>query len=401
MISNEPTGVKRFSEEPSLHANVSSLSRDRHDPFPDLATLPMNLIMGSILPFVQDRSTWNHLCVANKELRDGGRTIMTPPWPVTALPPQDQNFGTAAAFSPCGHYLACATISPIGNTSFVHILDRRHGNQTSLTGGNDQNVQCLSFSDDGKYLAGGGNDGLIRMWPANSSRKPTQQGLKSLPGHPFSTANCLAFASDSNILASGSDGAIKLWNVEDGACTQTFVLRNGNISSLVFSGVGERIQCLAATTDGSLIRISRSSNHSEFTSNVIVLGAARFLNTIFSSCGSFLATLDRTNKLCLYDIKTKGMSIMTQSVILPACCIRRTNTGMAFSPDNKMLAILGDATDKNDTAVRLFDVTGLRLKRQFKWQRRESSFPVALALDPSSRHLATACYDGSVKLWTA
>jgi WD40 repeat protein len=394
MSSSELT--QSSAEEESLHANQSSL-RNLHQPFPDVVILPMNLIMGLVLPYVQDRSTWNNLCITNKELRDGGRT-MTPPWPEITFPPLVPNFGIATTFSPCGHYLACGSVRGVGRPSFVSILDRQHGPQTSLYGGNNQNVQCLSFSSDGKYLAAGGNDGLIRIWPTNGSRKPTPQGLKTLPGHPMETINCLAFASDSNLLASGSDGAIKLWNIDDGVCRRIFEHQHVRTDSLVISGMGASIQCLAATTDGSLIRISWNSSHSEFTSDLVVDGRTQSHNSVFSSSGSFLATIDSANKRCLYEIKTDGMS-MTQSVTLPAYCIRRTNAGMAFSPDNKVFAMLGDTTDENDTAVLLIDVKGLTLQRRLQWHRR-GSLPIALAFDPSSRYLAIVSLDGTVRLWT-
>jgi WD40 repeat protein len=404
--SNELTRIKRSAEEASLHVNESSL-RDCHQPFPDIVTLPIHLIMGSILPYVQDRSTWNSLCIANKELRNAGRT-MTPPWPETTLPPLDQNFGMATVFSPCGHYLACATMSLPGNTPFVSILDRRNGQQTFLsTGGNNLIGVCLAFSGDGKYLSLGGSDGLIRIWPANSARKPTQHGFKTLPSRPHSTVRCLAFASDSNILASGVDGAIKLWGVEDGVCLHTFVLRHGIISfdplyrrtsSLVFTGVGASIQCLAATGDGSLIRISWNNTLSDCTRDLIDLdGAMRSRNTCFSQCGSFLATIDSTNKLCLHEIQTNGMFTRTQIVTLPSYCSLRTNAGMAFSPDNNMLAVISDTSREGDTVVRLLDVKDLSLKRQ--WQLR-GRYPVSLVVDPSSRYLATATSQGTIRLWT-
>jgi WD40 repeat protein len=396
MNSNKPNGVKPSSEEASLHDQKSG--RDFHQPFPDLVTLPMNLIIGLILPFVQDRSTWNNLYLANKELVDAGRT-MTPPWPeIITCPPLVQNFGMATVFSPCGHYLASAAMGGSERPSFVNILDRRNGQQTSLKGGHDQNVLCLSFSDDGKYLAGGGNNGLIRIWPANKARKPTEQGLKTLPSRTHWTVLCLAFASDSNLLASGSRDGIKLWNVEDGLFMHSFYHQQVRTSSLVFSGVGESIQCLAATGDGSLIRINWNSSLSEFTSDLVVDGRNRSLNTSFSQCCSFLATLDRTNKLCLYEIKTNGMS-MTQSVTLPDSWRRRTNAGMAFSPDNKILAVLGDTSREGDTAVRLLDMEDLTLQRQFKWQLSRQ-LTVSLALDPSSRYLATASSQGTIRLWT-
>jgi WD40 repeat protein len=361
----------------------------------------MNLIMGSILPFVQDRSTWNNLCVANKELRDAGRT-MTPPWPETTV----QQVGSAInsmVFSPCGNYLACATMNLLGNATIVAILDRRNGQQTSLLG-HRGDVSCLAFSDDGKYLASVGSDGLIRIWPTDSARKPTQQGLKTLPGHPDLGVRCLAFALDSNLLASGSRGEIKLWNVEDGVCVHSIHHRCGNTSSLVFSGVGESIRCLAATPKGSLIRISRkNSSDYEFTSESIVDGTALVL-TSFSQCGSFLATIDPTLhpriQLCLHEVLLNGVS-KRQNVTLPAYCGFMTNAGMAFSPDNKMLAVISDTSSEDDTVIRLLDMKDLTLQRQFKWQFLNGNIPISLAVDPSGRYLASSFFRrGSVRLWT-
>jgi WD40 repeat protein len=390
------TGIKRSAEEASLHDNESS-GRDDHpqQTFSDRVILPMNLIIGLILPCVKDRSTWNNLCVANKVLRKAGRS-MTPPWPETTLE-LVENLAMVIKFSPCGHYLALARVRGARSSSFVQILDRRNGQQTRLWAIDDEDILCLAFSDDGKYLASGGTDRSIRIWPTDTdTKRPTLQSSKTLQHHQ-QKLQCLAFASDSNILASGSDGEIKIWNVEDEDCQHTVDHQHGSPSSLVFSGVGESIQCLAATTDGSLIRIRWNSSHSEFTSDVVVDGATRFLNSVFSHCGSFLATIDLMNKLCLYEVESgEGGMSLRRSVTLPSYCILKTNAGMAFSPDSKMLAVI---SQQGESVVRLFDVKDLTLQRQLKWQLR-GFFPVSLAVDPSNRYLATACSDGRVRLWT-
>jgi hypothetical protein len=46
--------------------------------------IPINLISHLVLPFVQDRPTWNAVCSANKELHEAGMR-MNPPWPQTKL----------------------------------------------------------------------------------------------------------------------------------------------------------------------------------------------------------------------------------------------------------------------------------------------------------------------------
>jgi WD40 repeat protein len=320
---------------------------------------------------------------------------MTPPWPETTV--QQVCFAMDMVFSPCGHYLASATATSARETPpLVEILDRRNGQQIFLRGHLGV-ISCLAFSGDGKYLASGGSDGLIRIWPTKSTRKPTQQAHdKTLPGHTTQPVHCLAFASDSNILASGSYGEIKLWNVEDGTCTHSLNQQHARTISLVFSGVGESIQCLAATSNGSLIRISRDSSYSEFTSDRIVDGATPFWFSAFSHCGSFLTTVDLTNKLCLHEVNTDGI-LMVQSVKLPSYCRIRTSSGIAFSADNKMLAVISDHGSEDDTIVRLLDVKALTLRRKLKWQLK-GSFPISLAIDPSNRYLAISCSDGRVRL---
>jgi WD40 repeat protein len=389
MSSKDTTGIQRSDEDASLHANNSG--GDHQQLFLDLATLPMNLIIGSILPFVQDRSTWNHLCVANKELRDAGRT-MTPPWPETTV--QQAGFASSTLFSPCGHYLTCAIVSRELGPPFVEILDRQNGQQTSLQG-HIGDISCLAFSDDGKYLASGGNERLIRIWPTNNTRKPTQQSrVKTLPGHTTEIVKCLAFASDSSILASGSRDEIKLWNVEDGVCIHNLHHHRGTTCSLVFQGIGESIQCLAATTGGLLIRMSRNSSHYDFTNDVIYDGATLSLCTVFSSCGSFLATVRSKINLSLYEIETEGRNI-AQIVSLPT----HVNAMISFSADSKTLAVVNDTIDEDDIQVRLLDAKDLKLQRQLKCQSRRS-FPLSLAVDPSNRHLAISCSDGRVRLCT-
>jgi WD40 repeat protein len=411
MSSNDPTGIKRSAEEALVHDNAES-GRDGHQPSLDSATLPMNLITGSILPFVQDRLTWNNVCVANKESRDASRT-MTPPWPETTLQQSIVNYARTMVFSPCGHYLACGTVpNGTGRNSDVEILDRRTGQQISFQGQIDH-IRCLTFSGDGKYLAAGGTNGLIRIWPTSSTGKPGLQEPKTLQGHQWLMVQCLAFASDSNLLASGSYGGIRLWDVEEGVSIHNFDQHErGMPSSLVFSGVGESIRCLAARNDGSLIRISRNNSHSEFTSDCIVFGATPFKNSVFSNCGSsLLATVDSTNELCLYEVKPDhGVPTMIKSITLPAYCGPSTNDGMTFSPDNKTLAIRSDNIADACTEVRLLNVKDLTLLRQLnvkdltllrqvKWQLGRG-LAVSLAFDPSSRYLATAFSDGILRLWT-
>jgi WD40 repeat protein len=79
----------------------------------------------------------------------------------------------------------------------------------------DSKRPCLAGPDRSHlvpdpYLAAGGSNGLIQLWPTNITRKPTRQGLKTLRHDPTKEVLCLAFASDSSLLASGNEGEMKL-----------------------------------------------------------------------------------------------------------------------------------------------------------------------------------------------
>jgi hypothetical protein len=55
-------------------ASGNDNARQEHDPTP---TIPINVISHWVLPFVQNRQTWNADCSANKELH-GASMRMTP-----------------------------------------------------------------------------------------------------------------------------------------------------------------------------------------------------------------------------------------------------------------------------------------------------------------------------------
>jgi hypothetical protein len=68
----------------------------------------------------------------------------------------------------------------------------------------------MAFSPDGRLLALGGADGMLRVFLAATARE-----LRSLPGHR-SGITCLAFAPDGKALASGSrDTTALIWDVAD------------------------------------------------------------------------------------------------------------------------------------------------------------------------------------------
>uniref|UniRef100_H3DCT1 Cell division cycle 20 homolog n=1 Tax=Tetraodon nigroviridis TaxID=99883 RepID=H3DCT1_TETNG len=105
--------------------------------------------------------------------------------------------------------------------------------------GHSQEVCGLQWSPDGRYLASGGNDNLLCVWPRVPEGSP---GNRSQAIHKWSehqgAIKALAWCPwQPNILASGggtSDRHIRIWNVNSGSCVSSLDTQS-QVSSLVFA----------------------------------------------------------------------------------------------------------------------------------------------------------------------
>jgi len=92
---------------------------------------------------------------------------------------------------------------------------------------------ALAFSPDGAILAGGGSDGVLRLW--STSQDSTRQ-LRELRGHK-GHINDLAFSPDgASLVTASSDYSARIWDVAAGTAR---ALRHPTV-----------VQCLALSPDG-------------------------------------------------------------------------------------------------------------------------------------------------------
>jgi len=125
-----------------------------------------------------------------------------------------------------------------------HLVSKVRGHQREVCG--------LSWSNDGKTLASGGNDNLIKLWTsghldsAKSTLSEHQAAVKALAWCPW----------QNNLLASGAgtaDRAIKIWNANNDAIVQS-VDTKSQVCSLVWSeNCHELASCHGFPSNGVMV----------------------------------------------------------------------------------------------------------------------------------------------------
>src|SRR5262249_54011235 len=138
---------------------------------------------------------------------------------------------------------------------------------------------AVTFSADGKFLASGGDDRIVRIWDAASG-----ESRGTWPGHG-AAVRTVAFSGDGKTLLSGSDDATaKLWDTVAGE------------DRLTISNLSAPVGAVAFTANG--IALTGGINHAIFgwdQSSGRMLGGAYFGEgfvqaAAFSPDGRTLAT---------------------------------------------------------------------------------------------------------------
>ncbi|MBL8094845.1 MAG: WD40 repeat domain-containing protein [Anaerolineales bacterium] len=151
------------------------------------------------------------------------------------------------AFSPDSKWVA-VTIryrSRYFASNSVVVLDALTGRiKYELVQDESAEVNAMTFSSDGRWIAIAGDDRRVRLWDMTDGSLSAE-----LTGHTHAVLG-LAFAPDGSALVSGgADGALRIWEVGSWALTRTAQGFTQPIDRLQFATNGER---LLVATDGHL-----------------------------------------------------------------------------------------------------------------------------------------------------
>jgi WD40 repeat protein len=227
------------------------------------------------------------------------------------------------------------------NKDRIVVLDPSTGRlHRILSQGGDSTADCLAFSDDHKAIISAGAAGEVRVWDFQTgelsrrfpiTEKPVEVKRFSNTGSiiTYPCGSVVVSQDGRRVVADYQDGKlIKIWNVETGKLVATL------------PGVDQRVQAVSAK--GNLIACSSSDVLSVW--DVSKIPSRQLANTDFKSCCGVAFSPDEQILATLNDQEVKLWDSHTAS-LLSTLALSKTTTAdvdvnkLAFSRDGTILVI--------------------------------------------------------------
>jgi acyl carrier protein len=274
------------------------------------------------------------------------------------------------AFSPDGRLLAAASTN--GQVRVWEVNSLSQVREWLVTPNRDL-AYAIAFTPDSKNLAVGTFDSMIRVWDAR-----TGTPIRNFEGHEAGVG-ALEISHDGRLLLSGSwDGTVRLWDVRSGRQMQRYRGHDKN-NGVAFSPDGRTI---AFGASDNSIRLRSVADGREVT----LSGLPGLVQDVcFSPDGMLLASVS--------DSTLTIWSVPEQKMVLTYHGVNSYRSDVEFSPDGKSV-VCGDSAD----AVLLLDVVS---KRTFAIPHNDDpqryNNPESFAFSADGRYFASG--GDELKLW--
>ncbi|MDB5312772.1 MAG: repeat protein [Gemmataceae bacterium] len=302
----------------------------------------------------------------------------------------------AAAYSPDGTRLASASgdgtvkVWDLGNGREL-VTYRGHAEQPDDPTKGTTNVLAVggvAFQPKGKLAASVGG-AQVHLWDPETGKQVKVLAKVEKPDQPL---KCVGFSPDGKTVAvGGDDGILRVYDVESGKTTFTAQTRNARIEKVAYSPNGKLIG--VADSGGNAAVYAPGAATAMPMSTGVVDNNGECYGVAFTADGGAIFTCGRDAKARL----TAGPNPDGTNAGNTATRLREFSghaggvTDLAVTADGKSLVTGGE-----DRTVRVWEVTSGKQVRSFQGHVERV---LAVAVRGDGRQVASASKDGAIRLW--
>jgi WD40 repeat protein len=310
----------------------------------------------------------------------------TPP-PLPANPKSGVN---SVVFSKDGKTLVVA-----GSDGKIRLLDAISGAVQRTFSGHTNALYIAVFSPDEKLLASSSRDLSARIWDVASGRE-----LHKFTGFRCAVKSVAFSPNGRTVAASGNDGMIKLWDLKTGNELESFVhINSANIDmsaySIAFDRTGKRIY--AANGDGTISEwdIAKRKETRAWKAHDGYVFRLQFNRdySLLASSGQD-ATVKLWDTSDWHEVRSMSMARASAAVNIPS-------TGLAFSPDGRLIAAGDSGFDQKVTSYVYVQAVVWKVENGEKlWTIEGHKFDInGLVFTNDNNFLLTGSVDRTIKFW--
>lgn len=263
--------------------------------------------------------------------------------------------------------------------------------QERITFGERTGTQVIAVSPRGSLVAAGGSDGAIRLWDIETRSKVAtlRSGVHQRAGHE-GLVTTLEFSADGAFIASGHvDGAIHVWGLDTGEELKSRLGHDGSVRALEFSPSGRFLASGAMDStlkmwDMEMLRMGEPHRH-------LVRQPAGVTSLAFAREGAVVVTGHANRILRVQDVsqleEREGKARLTATLRGHKSAI----SYLTVAPDGNLVVSGGQ-----DKSIHLHDLQRRSEVGELEGHNKAAS---SIAVFPDSQRAASVAMEDNLIIW--